>query len=373
MLILQVTPIAPVMHAYRIFIDLHVIERDELLVQQIIGPQVLIVSNETVAKHHMENLRVSLERGFQSLGRTTYQIDQHLLPDGEAYKNITELERIFTVLIERKHHRHTTLIALGGGVIGDITGFAAACYQRGVPYIQVPTTLLAQVDAAIGGKTAVNHPLGKNMMGAFHHPRAVFMDINLLSTLPQRELNSGLAEVIKHALINDETFFIWLEKHVSHVQKRDPNILMELVYRSCAIKAAVIQQDPYETANGQRMLLNFGHTVAHALEAALGYGTLLHGEAVAIGMMVEAQFSTSVVNFPMDAVKRLARLLKHFDLPTDIPEQLDIEQLTKFMLTDKKNTSNHLTMVVLTQLGQARVLKSVQVEELQAIFKYRKR
>ncbi|MBK1700039.1 3-dehydroquinate synthase [Thiococcus pfennigii] len=268
------------------------------------GSQVLIVTNETVAPLYLEPVRAALA------GR---QVEAVVLPDGEQYKTLEVVGRIFDVLLGRRFARDCTLVALGGGVVGDMAGFAAACYQRGVPFIQVPTTLLAQVDSSVGGKTGVNHPLGKNMIGAFHQPRAVIADTATLDTLPDRELAAGLAEVIKYGLIRDAGFFAWLEARMGALRARDPAALAEAIARSCRCKAEIVAADEREA--GQRALLNLGHTFGHAIETGAGYGAWLHGEAIAAGMCLAADLSRRLGWLAGADVERIRALIAAADLP----------------------------------------------------------
>ena len=266
--------------SYPIFIGNGLLQDKALLASSVKGNKVLIVSNETVAPLYMDTVA-------ESLGQ--FNPVRVILPDGEQYKNLEYLNRIFDSLLENRCDRDVTLVALGGGVIGDMTGFAAACYQRGVNFVQIPTTLLAQVDSSVGGKTGVNHPLGKNMIGAFYQPKAVFIDIDTLATLPDTELSAGLAEVIKYGLIIDADFFYWLQKNMQKMVKRNNEALTHAIRRSCEIKADVVARD--EREGGVRALLNLGHTFGHAIEASQGYGKWLHGEAVAAGMVMAADLS----------------------------------------------------------------------------------
>ena len=263
---------------------------------RLLGSRAVIVTNAVVAAHHLAPLKTSLlARGMQ--------VDAVLLPDGEVHKNWKTLDDLLTRLLELRAERSTTLIALGGGVVGDIGGFAAAIYQRGIPFVQVPTTLLAQVDSSVGGKTGINHPLGKNMIGAFWQPQAVLIDVGCLATLADRELRAGLAEVIKHGAIRDAEFFAWLETNMAALLARDANALTHAIHRSCAIKAEIVAAD--ERESGERALLNFGHTFGHAIEAAQGYGTWLHGEAVAAGMVCAAKLSERVCGLDASQTRRI--------------------------------------------------------------------
>lgn len=289
-------------------------------------------------------------RGFnQSLG---IPVSHHLvLQHGEQHKDWHSLDTIFTFLLKNGCDRDTTLIALGGGVIGDLTGFAAACYQRGIDYIQVPTTLLAQVDSSVGGKTAINHAYGKNMIGAFHHPLAVIADINTLGTLPQRELRAGLAEIIKCSLISDEDFFFWLETHLEQLLVADPEICQHAVTRACGIKAVIVAED--ERERGRRVLLNLGHTFGHAIETALGYGEWLHGEAVSAGIAMAAELAVRMDWLSISEYHRIDRLLERTGLPRRPPASLSPSQLLESMRNDKKTRHGRLRLVLPKAIGKA--------------------
>ncbi|NOY16776.1 MAG: 3-dehydroquinate synthase [Gammaproteobacteria bacterium] len=328
--------------SYPIYIDQGLLGNAELIRPYITGQQVMIVSNETVAPLYLEILLQSLA-GFQ--------VATHILPDGEEFKNLEVLETLFDALLRVPCDRKTTMIALGGGVVGDITGFAAACYQRGVPFIQIPTTLLAQVDSSVGGKTAVNHPRGKNMIGAFYQPRCVITDISTLNTLDDRQLSAGLAEVIKYGLIGDLEFFTWLEKNIDRLRQRDPEVLTEAIRCSCRSKAEIVAED--EREGGIRALLNLGHTFGHAIEAGMGYGNWLHGEAIATGMLMAADLSHRSGWISRMDVTRIAELLVRAGLPVVPPAELDIEHYLKLMMVDKKVHQGRIRLVLLKGIGNA--------------------
>ena len=315
--------------------------------------QALVVSNETVAPLYLDALRASLD---------LRQLDQVILPDGEQYKDLATLEKVFDALMANRHSRTTTVIALGGGVIGDMAGFAAACYQRGVAFIQVPTTLLAQVDSSVGGKTAVNHPRGKNMIGAFWQPQAVIIDTDVLSTLPPREYAAGVAEVIKYGLINDAPFFDWLEQHITALMARDPAVLTEAIERSCADKAAVVAAD--ETEQGSRALLNLGHTFGHAIETSLGYGEWLHGEAVACGMVMAADFSVQLGWMERAEADRARALLEAAGLPVAPPARMDAGEFLRHMAVDKKVVDGKLRLVLMKGIGASLVTDEFPLQAL---------
>jgi 3-dehydroquinate synthase len=329
--------------AYSIHIGHGLLSDTAYLPARLSGQTVAVVSNETVAPLYLQTVQDSL----RAAGARPFAI---ILPDGEAYKNWQTLNRIFDALLEQHCERGSVLVALGGGVIGDMGGFAAACYQRGMDFIQMPTTLLAQVDSSVGGKTAINHPLGKNMIGAFHQPMQVLADIATLATLPQRELSAGMAEVIKYGLIRDATFFHWLEIHMPKLMARDESLLAEAVYRACRHKAEIVVMD--EREQGIRALLNLGHTFGHAIEAGLGYGVWLHGEAVAAGMLLAARLSAQLGWLPGAEVSRIERLLIAAALPVRAPD-LGAERYLEYMRHDKKVKNGRLRLVLLEALGKA--------------------
>ena len=303
----------------------------------------LVVTNTTVAPLYAQALRAALEARFRSV-----QVLE--LPDGEAYKNWETLNLIFDALLGHGADRRTVLFALGGGVVGDMTGFAAACYMRGVPFVQVPTTLLAQVDSSVGGKTAINHPLGKNMVGAFYQPQLVLCDLDTLQTLPQREIAAGLAEIIKYGPIADMGFLDWIEAHIDALVAREPSALAHAVRRSCEIKAAVVGQDEREA--GLRAILNFGHTFGHAIESGLGYGEWLHGEAVGCGMVMAAHLSEKLGGVDAAFVRRLTALIERAGLPVRGPD-LGAERYLSLMRVDKKSEAGEIRFVVIDRPGSA--------------------
>ena len=311
------------------------------------GERVMIVTNPTVAQFYLDTVTFALKkRGCE--------VDHVLLPDGEKYKTLESLNLIFTALLQGNHGRDTTIIALGGGVIGDVAGFAAASYQRGVRLIQIPTTLLSQVDSSVGGKTAVNHELGKNMIGAFYQPSMVIIDTHTLGTLPKREVNAGLAEVIKYGAILDYEFFEWLEAHIDELVALNNESLQHCIARCCQIKADVVARD--ETEKGDRALLNLGHTFGHAIETHLGYGNWLHGEAVSTGMMIAAALSEQLGDISVADVSRLEKLLARANLPTLSPDSMQPEDYLPHMMRDKKVLAGKLRLVLLKSLGQAYIV-----------------
>jgi len=331
--------------SYPIYIGAGLLARPELIVERLPQKNAAIVTNSTIAPLYL----AALQRALESRGVSVMSVT---LPDGESYKTWGTLNQVFDALLEHRCERGTTLIALGGGVIGDLAGFAAAVYQRGVPYIQVPTTLLAQVDSAVGGKTAINHPLGKNMIGAFYQPLAVVSDTDTLATLPARELAAGLAEVIKYGLIRDPSFFEWLEGNMARLVRREAEALAYAIERSCANKAEVVARD--ERESGPRALLNFGHTFGHAIEAGTGYGTWLHGEAIAAGMLLAAKLSHRLGLIPAEDVRRLGALLAGAGLPLDPPE-LGLARYLELMGHDKKVEGGRVRFVLLRRIGEAYV------------------
>ena len=310
------------------------------------GAQAVIVTNTTVQALYAAALQRALAPHY---GRVAVLA----LPDGEAYKDWQTLNQVFDHLLAAGCDRKTVLFALGGGVVGDLTGFAAACYMRGVPFVQVPTTLLAQVDSSVGGKTAINHPLGKNMVGAFYQPQRVVCDLDTLRTLPPRELAAGLAEVIKYGPIADAGFLDWIEAHLDELLAREPAALLHAVRRSCEIKALVVGQDEREA--GLRAILNFGHTFGHAIEAGLGYGQWLHGEAVACGMVMAADLSQRLGLMPAAFVERLRRLLQRAGLPVLAPAAIGVDRFIELMRVDKKAEGGEIRFVVIEALGRAAV------------------
>jgi 3-dehydroquinate synthase len=341
--------------SYPIYIGAKLLEQPELYQRHIKSSQVMVVSNETVAPLYLNPVLDCLE------GK---QVATVILPDGEGYKSMDSAMAIFDELLARKFSRNATIIALGGGVIGDLAGFAAACYQRGVPFLQIPTTLLAQVDSSVGGKTAVNHPLGKNMIGAFYQPQCVLADTSTLSTLADRELSAGLAEVIKYGLIRDPEFFGWLEDNVEALVGRDEEALSYAIERSCANKAEVVSADERET--GERATLNLGHTFGHAIETGLGYGACLHGEAVAIGMCQAADLSCRLGWLSGGGVDRIERILLRARLPVTPPQELDSDRFLELMAVDKKNVDGMLRLILLEQIGRATLPIGVDIDLLKA-------
>ena len=323
-----------------------------LLEPYIHGRQVMIVSNETVAPLYLARYVAAIE----ALGKT---VATCILPDGEKYKNIEHLNLIFDALLASGFNRDCTVLALGGGVIGDMAGFASSCFQRGVYFIQVPTTLLSQVDSSVGGKTGINHPLGKNMIGAFQQPQVVLADMSQLKTLPSRELSAGLAEVIKYALLGDADFLTWLEQHMDALVQGDEAALAEAVYRSCAHKARIVAND--EKEQGERALLNLGHTFGHAIESYLGYGEWLHGEAVATGMVMAADLSQRMGWISAEDLTRTKNIIQRANLPIVCP-QIPLDDFLAYMAHDKKVLNGQLRLVLMQAVGQAIITRTFDVE-----------
>lgn len=330
--------------SYPIHIGAGILENPELFGPHLQSRKVAIVSNTTVAPLYLERVRNAL-RG--------HELTEIILPDGEAYKDWPTLQMIFDGLLKDRHDRKTTLIALGGGVTGDMTGFAAACYQRGVGFIQVPTTLLSQVDSSVGGKTGINHPLGKNMIGAFYQPKAVIIDTATLTTLPPRELAAGLAEVIKYGLICDADFLGWLERHIQDLNRLEPEALTEAIERSCQAKARVVAED--ERESGIRAILNLGHTFGHAIETEMGYGNWLHGEAVAAGTVMALHMSQQLGWITDEAFRRAVALLKQAKLPVVPPACMQAADFLRHMAVDKKALDGQIRLVLLERIGEALV------------------
>ncbi len=326
----------------------------QYLLPYIHGHQVMIVSNTAVAPLYLARYVAALE----AAGKTVASV---ILPDGESYKTLDSLNLIFDALMTQRFNRDCTVLALGGGVVGDMAGFAAASFQRGVDFVQVPTTLLSQVDSSVGGKTGVNHPLGKNMIGAFKQPKVVLADMAQLATLPDRELSAGLAEVIKYALIRDTEFLQWLEVHMAALVGRDAGLLAEAVYRSCEHKARIVVADEHE--HGERALLNLGHTFGHAIESFMGYGEWLHGEAVAVGMLLAADFSARLGWISAADVSRVRRLLIAAKLPVDLPD-IGAQEFLALMGQDKKVLAGKLRLVLLRQLGDGVISKDFDLDLL---------
>ncbi len=339
---------------YPIHIGSGLLSQADLILPHLKRKQVAIVTNTTVAPLYLEKLA-------QPLRDAGVGVIEIVLPDGEAHKNSQTLNLIYDALLKNHCERTTTLIALGGGVIGDLTGYAAATYLRGVPFIQIPTTLLAQVDSSVGGKTGINHPLGKNMIGAFYQPKVVLADIDTLQTLPKRELSAGVAEVIKYGLIRDADFFAWLESNISKLMVLDEAVITYAIYRSCQNKAAVVAADEHEA--GERALLNLGHTFGHAIENAMGYGVWLHGEAVAAGTMLAADLSQRMGWLKADEVRRIHALLAASGLPLKAPN-LGVGKYLDLMAMDKKVAAGKIRLVLQQTIGKAVITSEYDADKL---------
>lgn len=340
--------------AYPIHIGENLLQRSELILPHLASRQVAIVTNTTVAPLYLQ----ALSDALTSRGVSILPI---ILPDGEKYKNAETLNQIYDALLKHRCERKATLIALGGGVIGDLTGFAAATYLRGVPFIQIPTTLLAQVDSSVGGKTGINHPLGKNMVGAFYQPQLVLADTTTLDTLPARELSAGLAEVIKYGLIRDLPFFEWLEQNMDKLRARDRQALAYAIHRSCENKAEVVAADEHE--GGVRALLNLGHTFGHAIEAGMGYGNWLHGEAVAAGTVLAAELSERLGWIGGAETSRIRALFERAGLPVVAPD-LGPDVYLGYMAGDKKVEAGRIRLVLLKSIGSALITAEISEQVL---------
>ena len=344
--------------SYPIYIGSDLLSQSELLVKHIKSRQVVVVTNETIAPLYLDAVLKNLQG---------YIVEIVILPDGEQFKTLDYVTQIFDKLLASKFSRNATLIALGGGVIGDMGGFAAACYQRGIPFLQIPTTLLAQVDSSVGGKTGVNHPLGKNMIGAFYQPQCVIADADVLDTLDDRQLSAGLAEVIKYGLIRDAEFFEWLENNIDALLARDKAALAFAIERSCRNKAEIVAED--ETETGIRATLNLGHTFGHAIETGVGYGEYLHGEAIAIGTCQAADLSRRKGWLNDADVARIIALFKKARLPVNPPEQIDTERFLELMAVDKKNVDGQIRLILLEKIGAATLPVDVNQELLELTLK----
>jgi len=341
--------------SYPIFVSQGLLGDSQWVAPYVNGKQVMIVTNETIAPLYLDKVKAAF---------SDFQVDTVVLPDGEEFKTLDVLNKIYDALLEKRHNRTTTLVALGGGVIGDMTGYAAASYQRGVDFIQIPTTLLSQVDSSVGGKTGVNHKLGKNMIGAFHQPNCVVIDTESLNTLPDNELSAGLAEVIKYGLICDAEFLDWLEANMSKLMVREPEALAYAIERSCAAKARVVAED--EREGGIRAILNLGHTFGHAIETDQGYGNWLHGEAVAAGTVMAADLSKRLGWIDDQDLQRTVALLESAKLPVTPPANMSGERFKELMAVDKKVLDGKLRLVLLKEMGQAIVTSDFDLAQLDA-------
>jgi len=341
--------------SYPIYIGVELLQDPVLIQKHIQTKAVCIVSNTTISKLYLTQLKKSLN---------DYRVIEVILEDGEQFKNADSLNQIYTVLLDNKFNRDSTIIALGGGVVGDIAGYAAASYMRGIPFIQIPTTLLSQVDSSVGGKTGINHPLGKNMIGAFYQPQAVIIDMLVLQTLDKREISAGLAEVIKYGLIWDQDFFCHLENHIEDLKNLNVMQLQQAIYRSCEIKAEVVSED--ERESGLRAILNLGHTFGHAIENCLGYGEWLHGEAVGCGMVMAAQMSLAHGWIKDNDFDRTRGLIQAAGLPIEKP-QISQHDFLEAMSLDKKNKNQDIYLVLQQGIGKAIVTKDYSFSELEKV------
>ena len=342
--------------SYPIYIGIDLLSMKSLFVDQIQGRQVMIVTNKTIAPLYLDKLTSILD-GFN--------VQSVILPDGEEFKKLETLNKVFDALLEAKFDRTSTLIALGGGVIGDITGFAAASYQRGVGFIQVPTTLLSQVDSSVGGKTGINHELGKNMIGAFYQPKAVIIDVNTLDTLSNQEFSAGMAEVIKYGLLGNADFLSMLEANIESIMARKKDLIIEVIFNCCQDKARIVELDEFE--KGKRALLNLGHTFGHGIENAFGYGNYLHGEAVSIGMVMAAKLSKDEGNLSHEETLRVESILSKADLPISINKTIDSETLITAMSLDKKSIDGKIRLVLLKSLGDSYLTDSYSNENFMKV------
>ena len=342
--------------SYSIFIGKDLLSQKSFISDYIYGQQVMIVSNTTVAPLYLDQVKRQLNG---------YNVETFVLPDGEQYKTLETVNTIFDALLKSKFDRSSTLIALGGGVVGDITGFAAASYLRGINFVQIPTTLLSQVDSSVGGKTGVNHELGKNMIGAFFQPKAVIIDVNTLETLNDREFSAGMAEVIKYGLLGNADFFSMIEENIESIMNRDKDLITDVIFQSCEDKARIVALDEFE--NGKRALLNLGHTFGHGIENTFGYGTYLHGEAVSIGMYMASILSMLEGDLSKEDTNRIQNILEKANLPTTIKKSMDSESLIKAMSLDKKSIDGNIRLVLLKSIGDSLITGSYSKENFNTV------
>ncbi|MCK5819295.1 MAG: 3-dehydroquinate synthase [Psychromonas sp.] len=342
--------------SYPISIGENLLSSAKLFESAIVNKKVMIITNNVVAPLYLQQCEKTLQN---------FQVEHIILPDGEKYKTFKTFEAILNTLLKKKYARDTTIVALGGGVIGDIAGFVAACYQRGVAFIQVPTTVLAQVDSSVGGKTAVNHPLGKNMIGAFYQPQTVIIDINCLKTLPKREFVAGMAEVIKYGVIYDRNFFDWLNDNVDDIKALEADKITYMIKRCCAIKAEIVAQD--EKEHGIRALLNLGHTFGHAIEAEQGYGNWLHGEAVAVGIVIAAKIALTKGLIEREEVEQIMLLIDQFNLPSAPPELMKYSHFAKHMQLDKKVLDGKIRLILPTSIGTGDIFSDTSEAAMQSV------
>jgi len=342
--------------SYPIYIGSNLLSSKSLLSDHIQGKQVMIVTNTTIAPLYLEKLKDAL---------SDFNVESVVLPDGEEFKTLETLNKVFDALLKAKFDRSSTLVALGGGVVGDITGYAAASYQRGVNFIQVPTSLLSQVDSSVGGKTGVNHELGKNMIGAFYQPKAVIIDVDTLDTLSDQEYSAGMAEVIKYGLLGNADFFYMLETNIESIMARNKDLIIEIIFNSCKDKASIVALDEFE--RGKRALLNLGHTFGHGIENAFGYGNYLHGEAVSIGMVMATKLSMDEGYLSNEDAIRVESILSKADLPISIKKSIGSETLIEAMSLDKKSIDGKIRLVLLKALGDSYLTDSYSKENFNKV------
>ncbi len=342
--------------SYPIYIGQGLLDQAQLLTRHISGKQVMIVTNTTVAPLYLETVKALL---------ASFSVAEVVLPDGEQYKTLDTVNLIFDALLENRFDRSCTLIALGGGVVGDMTGYASASYQRGVNFIQIPTTLLSQVDSSVGGKTGVNHALGKNMIGAFHQPKCVVIDVDTLDTLDDRQYSAGMAEVIKYGLLGNADFLDYLQNNMVNLMARDKALIIQSVYQSCFDKAEIVAQDELES--GKRALLNLGHTFGHAIENTLGYGVFLHGEAISVGMLMAAELSHRLGDLTTQEVLQVKDLLEKSNLPISVNGKISALEFLSAMRVDKKVIDGRIRLILMKKLGQSYITDNYQKEQLDRV------
>ncbi|MCH9646367.1 MAG: 3-dehydroquinate synthase [Proteobacteria bacterium] len=342
--------------SYPIYIGQALLSQADLLSKHITGKQVMIVTNTTVAPLYLAQVKSLL---------SSFHVAEVQLPDGEQYKTLDTVNLIFDALLKNRFDRSCTLIALGGGVVGDMTGFAASSYQRGVNFIQIPTTLLSQVDSSVGGKTGVNHPLGKNMIGAFYQPQCVMIDVDTLDTLDDRQYAAGMAEVIKYGLLGNVNFLTFLQDNIQSLMQRNKDLIIQSVYQSCADKANIVAQDELES--GKRALLNLGHTFGHAIENTLGYGVFLHGEAISVGMLMAAKLSQLVGDLSHQEVDQVQDLLEKSNLPISVDGKIGASEFLSAMRVDKKVIDGNIRLILMKKLGEAYISDDYQKEQLEQV------
>ncbi|MBC8494261.1 MAG: 3-dehydroquinate synthase [Candidatus Thioglobus sp.] len=342
--------------SYPIYIGQELLNQAQLLTRHITGKQVMIVTNTTVAPLYLAKVKSLL---------ASFTVAEVILPDGEQYKTLETVNLIFDALLENRFDRSCTLIALGGGVVGDMTGYASASYQRGVNFIQIPTTLLSQVDSSVGGKTGVNHPLGKNMIGAFHQPKCVVIDVDTLDTLDDRQYSAGMAEVIKYGLLGNADFLDYLQNNMANLMARDKVLIIQSVYQSCFDKAEIVAQDELES--GKRALLNLGHTFGHAIENTLGYGVFLHGEAISVGMLMAAELSHRLGDLTTQEVLQVKDLLEKSNLPISVNGKISALEFLSAMRVDKKVIDGRIRLILMKKLGQSYITDNYKKEQLEQV------